>query len=99
MIDQRLSGNVFQNTSGVYTDAGHDLRRPAITPAELTEYLHRSGYTTDGSKQGWAGTPSAKPSVEIIPGAESYFHGTNALHVEFGGRDIDDIHEVQKATT
>ncbi len=97
MIDRRLSGNVFENTSGVYTDAGHIFVGQQITPAELTEYLQRSGYTTDGSSK--VGRYAVrKASVEIIPGAESYFHGTNALHVEFGGRDIEDIHEVQNGS-
>ncbi|HXN64468.1 MAG TPA: PBP1A family penicillin-binding protein [Candidatus Acidoferrales bacterium] len=94
MIDRRLSGDVFENTSGIYTEAGHIFIGQPITAAELVEYLQRSGYTTDGSSK--VGRYALrKSSLEITPGAESYFHGTNGLRVEFGGHAIEDIREVQ----
>jgi penicillin-binding protein 1B len=93
MIDRRLSGNVFENTSGIYTEAGHIFVGQEITPAQLTEYLQRSGYTPDASSK--VGRYAVrKDALDITPGAESFFHGTNALQVTFSAREIEGIHEV-----
>jgi penicillin-binding protein 1B len=90
MIDQRLSGNIFNNTSGIYTDVGHIFVGQAITPADLAGYLDRSGYSKDSSSG--IGTYSLHAaSLDITPGKESYFQGTNVLHVRFKGKEISDI--------
>ena len=87
MIDQRLSGSVFQNTSGIYTDAGLLFVGQAIAPADLIGYLDRSGYTKNG-EEGIGRYIARGSAVEIYPEQGSYFHATNLLKVEFRGRQI-----------
>lgn len=96
MIDQRLSGGVFDNTSGIYTDVGHIFVGQAINPGDLTAYLDRSGYSKDaGSDIGRYEVHAT--SVDINPGKESFFHGANVLQVKFVGHAISEIHRVSEA--
>ena len=44
MIDERLSGNLFQHTTGIYTEPGRIFNGQAINAANLEEYLGHSGY-------------------------------------------------------
>jgi len=98
MIDQRLSGDVFQSTSGIYTDANRIFVGQTIRADDLKSYLARSGYTPNGSGDvgKFSGTDA---TFEISPGKESLFHGGNALRVSFSGDHISEIHQTSDAAS
>ena len=100
MIDARLSGQVFTNTSRVYSAPRRLVPGEPLSQAELTSTLLRAGYQTGDAPSGvpsgvsrnvagMAGTFTAHPgSVSIQPGPGSYFAGSNGIRVEFSGRSI-----------
>ncbi len=91
MIDQRLSGRATQNTSRIYAAPGRVYTGQNLSAGELSSYLRRTGYT-ETLIEGAAGQLAVRGSaVEIHPSRDSYFAGTNALHVEFAGREIRQI--------
>jgi len=91
MIDRRLTGHAFQNTAHVYTVPERIFTGEAMSAGDLGTYLRRNGYT-DAAVDGAAGRVLASGSaVEIRPAHESFFHGGNALRVEFAGREIKRI--------
>lgn len=87
MIDQRLTGELFQNTSRIFTAPLRIAPGESYTPRELAKYLERSGYAEDDS--GAFGRFRIEgPVVEIWPSPSSYFAESNALRVEFKGPKI-----------
>ena len=93
MIDQRLSGDVFQSTSGIYTDANRIFVGQAIKADDLKGYLEGSGYTPTGTGDIGRFVVNGN-TVEIYPGKNSLFHGTNSLRVNFSGDHISDLHQI-----
>jgi penicillin-binding protein 1B len=93
-IDQRLSGQIYQNTSRVYSAPGHIFVGESMRPADLSSYLLGAGYQESAS----AGSPGefhvSNSTVEIHPSADSYFRGSNALRVNFSGPEIAHITEI-----
>jgi len=88
MIDDRLTGQVFQNTSRVYSAPGHIFSGESMRPKDLTDYLLRAGYL-ESAIPGAPGEFHANGlHIEIIPSANSYFRGTNAIKVDFAGNSI-----------
>ncbi len=91
MIDQRLSGRVTQNTSRIYAAPGRLFVGQGLSASELSSYLLRSGYT-ETLIEGAAGQYAVRgAAVEIHPSSDSYFHRSNALRVDFAGREIRQI--------
>ncbi len=91
LIDQRLTGQVFQNTSRVFSAPGHVYLGETMHASDLATYLLRAGYQ-EGEAEGALGYFKAKgPSVEIHPSSASYFRGGNALRVDFSGGSISRI--------
>lgn len=91
MIDQRLTGQIYQNSSRVYSAPGHIYTGESLRPGDLASYLLRAGYQ-EGPVAGSPGEFRVKGStVEIRPSADSYFKSANALHVEFKGQEISSI--------
>ena len=91
IIDARLSGQVFQNTSRVFSAPRRIAVGQAWTAAELAAYLQRAGYTESevvGALGQFRKTGSA---VEIRPSPQSYFGGKNAVRVQFSGQQISRI--------
>jgi penicillin-binding protein 1B len=91
LIDQRLSGQIFQNTSRVYSRPERIFLGEALRAGELESHLVRAGYTpkeTDGAT-GWFS--AAGGAVEVHPSETSYFEGGNALRVNFAGGAISRI--------
>ncbi len=83
LIKQRLTGQVFQNTSRVYATPERVFVGELLRPSDLTSELVRAGYT-DRKVEGTPGWYDAAGSqVEVHPGPESYFVGGNALQVDF----------------
>jgi penicillin-binding protein 1B len=99
MIDQRLTGQVFQNTSRVYTMPGRIFMGETMRPRDLTDYLIRAGYQ-EGEVPGAPGEFHLNGmQVEILPSADSYFRGGNALKVDFAGNSIVRISPLKGAAT
>jgi penicillin-binding protein 1B len=92
LIDQRLTGQVFQNTSRVFSAPGHIyVDETPFHANDLATYLLRAGYQ-EGEAQGALGEFKVKGStVEIRPSSNSYFRGGNALRVDFSGGTISRI--------
>jgi penicillin-binding protein 1B len=91
LIDQRLTGQVFQNTSRVFSAPGHVYLGETMHASDLATYLLRAGYQ-EGEAEGALGWFKVKGSaVEVHPSAASYFKGVNALRVDFSGGAISRI--------
>ncbi len=91
MIDARLAGHLYQQTSRVFTAPRRISVGEAMTPAQLVNYLQSAGYATgpiDGASGIYRLTNS---SVDIRPGKLSYFAGKNPLRLEFAGKRISRI--------
>jgi penicillin-binding protein 1B len=88
MIDQRLTGQVFTNTSSVYSMPSRLFVGETLRPKDLTDYLMRAGYQ-ESEVLGAPGVYHVNGlHVEIMPSAESYFRGANALRVDFAANSI-----------
>jgi penicillin-binding protein 1B len=99
LIDQRLTGQVFQNTSSVYSAPDRIYVGETMRPGDLAGYLLRAGYQ-EGPVAGSPGEFHAKGStVEIVPSTSSYFQGHHALRVKFDGTEISQITELSDASS
>jgi len=97
LVDQRLTGQIFQNTSRVYSAPGRIYTGEEIKLRDLTAYLLRAGYQ-DGEVPGAPGQIHVKgTTLEIRPSKDSYFHGGNALRVVFMGPSISKISQIADA--
>jgi penicillin-binding protein 1B len=91
MIDARLSGQAFSNTSQVYSAPRRLYAGEPMPESELTAYLRRAGYS-DRAMPGAPGEfQSSSGSVSVTPSARSYFGASNALRVHFSGGRIERI--------
>jgi penicillin-binding protein 1B len=94
LIDQRLTGQVYQNTSRVFSAPGHIYTGETMRAGDLATYLLRAGYQ-EGDVEGAPGEFKIKGSVvEIHPSRDSYFQGTNALRVDFSRGTISRISQI-----
>jgi penicillin-binding protein 1B len=91
MIDQRLTGQVYQTSSRVFSAPGNIYVGEALHPTDLAGYLLRAGYQ-EGPIAGAPGVYRVSGStVEIRPSADSFFRGTNGLRVDFSPQAISRI--------
>jgi len=89
-IDARLSGQVFQNTSRVYSAPRRIFVGERMRASDIASYLLSAGYAT--AQDGGMGFYHASASVvEIHPSGNSYFQGGNALRVEFADGAVSRI--------
>jgi penicillin-binding protein 1B len=98
MINERLTGQIYQNTSRVYSAPGHVFLGETMRAGDLASYLLRAGYqesAVDGSPGVFRVTVAG---VEIRPSSDSYFQGHNALHVEFTGTEVSRITQLSDGT-
>jgi penicillin-binding protein 1B len=94
LIDQRLTGQIFQNTSRVYSAPGHIYVGETLKRSELVDYLLHAGYQ-EGKAEGAPGVFHVTgETVEVRPSENSYFRGANALRVNFEGDEIAHITEL-----
>jgi penicillin-binding protein 1B len=97
LIDQRLTGQVFQNTSRVFSAPGHIFVGETMHASDLATYLLRAGYQ-EGGAEGALGEFKLKgATVEIRPSSTSYFRGGNSLRVVFSGSAISRITQLSDA--
>jgi penicillin-binding protein 1B len=91
MINERLTGQIYQNTSRVYSAPGRIYVGESLHASDLGTYLFRAGYQEE-PVEGSPGEFSVRGSVvEIRPSSESYFQGNNAIRVTFSGSGISHI--------
>lgn len=99
MIDERLSGNFFQHTTGLYTQPGRIFIGEPMTAANLEDYLQHSGYTNGTDTTGAGHFVLNGNSLEIYPGKASFFSGGNALRVDFSAHEIHALRSIATAQT
>jgi penicillin-binding protein 1B len=97
MITQRLGGQIYQNTSRVYSAPERLYVGELLRQNDLKSYLVRAGYqdtVIDGSPGQYDVNGT---SIEIRPSKESYFQGNNALRVTFSASGISRISQLNDA--
>ena len=91
MITLRLGGQVYQNTSRVYSAPGRIYVGESLRADELKTYLRRAGYQ-ETLVEGAPGQFEVNgSSIEIRPAKDSYFQGNNAVRVSFTAAGISRI--------
>ncbi len=91
MIDARLSGNILQNTTQIFSAPAQITPGQVWTPEELTTYLQKVGYRPEADQSSLGQYTANGNVVDIRPSKFSYFGGGNALAVQFGGKTIKSI--------
>jgi penicillin-binding protein 1B len=72
MIEEKLSGGPFPNTSMLFASPRTLSLGDEVTTAEILTQLRRSGYSeSHGNRMGWFRT--REDGVDIFPGPDSYF--------------------------
>ncbi len=95
MIDRRLSGRVYQNTSRIYTAPARVFVGQALGASDLANYLQRTRYT-ETPVEGAPGQFALRgTALEIRPSPQSYFGRANPLRVEFAEREIRRIRSLE----
>jgi penicillin-binding protein 1B len=98
LINQRLTGQVYQNTSRVFSGPEHIYTGETMRSGDLATYLLRAGYQ-EGEVEGAPGEFQVKGStIDIRPSRDSYFQGGNALRVSFSGGTISRILQLSDST-
>ena len=98
MIDARLSGNVLQNTTQIFSAPEHISAGQAWGPEDLTGYLTRVGYRPIQDENAIGQFTVRENTVDIRPSKLSYFAGSNALAVQFRGKSIRSIKPLSGGT-
>lgn len=89
LIDERLKGGPYQATSRIYAAPSSVSVGDALTPGDIATDLRRAGYNEN--KKNTTGYYAIKPdSIDIFPGAESYFDQEPAA-IRFSHNKIDRI--------
>jgi penicillin-binding protein 1B len=91
MIDARLSGHIFQNTTQIFSAPERISVGQAWGVEDLTAYLQRAGYRPTADENALGKYSVGANFVDIQPSNLSYFGGTNDLAVQFNGRTIRSI--------
>ncbi|HEY6127780.1 MAG TPA: PBP1A family penicillin-binding protein [Candidatus Acidoferrum sp.] len=91
MIEARLSGNILQNTTQIFSAPEQISPGQAMTADALTTYLQRVGYRPTADSWALGQYTTNGNSVDIRPSKLSYFGGSNALTVQFAGKTIRSI--------
>src|SRR5713226_28055 len=78
LIEKRLSGQIFANTSRLYAAPEPVFLEQEETISNLTASLRRAGYSENKTNRvGWYQAVSG--GIEIFPGPDSYFQDEPAL--------------------
>ena len=88
MIDARLSGHVLQNSTQIFSAPNRIAVGQTWGPEDLTTYLTRVGYRPEADQSSAGQFTVQRNTVDIRPSERSFFAGSNALAVEFGGKTI-----------
>ena len=98
MIDARLSGNILQNTTQIFSAPEVISPGQAWGPDDLTTYLQRVGYRPESDDSALGQFTANNNVVDIRPSKLSYFAGGNALAVQFNGKTIRSIRPLSGGT-
>jgi len=91
LIDRSLTGQIFENTSSIYSAPRHIYVGESLHASDLARYLQGDGYQ-EGAVEGSPGELRVKGSVvEIRPSTSSYFRGGNGLRVAFSSGAVSTI--------
>src|SRR5947209_16042596 len=91
MIDLRLSGRALQKTTQIYSGPQRINEGEILSRDDLASLLQRAGYRTQAISGGVGQYKPEADRIEIHPGAGSFFHGANAMQVQFAGKSIKAI--------
>ena len=91
IIDARLSGNILQPTTQIFSAPETISTGQAWGADDLTGYLTRIGYRPEADENALGEFDAHGNAVDIRPSKLSYFGGSNALTVTFAGRSIRSI--------
>ncbi len=91
MIDARLLGKELQNTTQIFSAPEYISIGQAWSAEDLTTYLTRIGYRPEADENSMGQYTVQGNTVDIRPSKLSYFGGSNALAVQFGGKSIRSI--------
>ena len=91
MIDARLSGHILQNTTQIFSAPEHISDGQAWGPEDLVMYLQRVGYRPEADDWALGEYTVEGNSVDVKPSKLSFFGGSNALAVQFSGKQIRTI--------
>lgn len=83
MIDSRLTGEIFQNTSYVFSAPRRISLGEEATIRGIAAYLRRAGYTDAEGIEALGRFRVSTSAIEVRPGPQSYFGGGSALRIEF----------------
>jgi penicillin-binding protein 1B len=86
-----ISGRVLQNTTQIFSAPEELAEGQSETPEALTTYLTRVGYRPEQDDNALGQYTVQGNTIDIRPSKLSYFGGTNALAVQFGGKYIRSI--------
>ena len=95
MIELRLTGGIFQNTTQIFSAPEHISAAQAWGPDDLTDYLTRVGYRPQEDPNALGQYTVLGNTVDIRPSKLSYFGRKNALAVQFRGRSIKSIRPLE----
>ena len=95
MIEVRLTGGIFQNTTQIFSAPEHISAAQAWGPDDLTDYLTRVGYRPQEDPNALGQYTVLGNTVDIRPSKLSYFGRKNALAVQFRGRSIKSIRPLE----
>src|SRR2546430_5558134 len=95
MIDARLSGPIYQNTTQIFSAPEHISAAQAWGPDDLTHYLTRVGYRPENDPNALGQYTVQGDTVDVRPSKLSYFGGKNALAVKFRGKSIRSIRPLE----
>jgi penicillin-binding protein 1B len=91
MIDARLSGNILQNTTQIFSAPEHISVDQAWGPDDLAAYLTRVGYRPEHDENARGQFTIQGSTVDVRPSKFSYFGEKNALAVQFRGKSVRSI--------
>jgi penicillin-binding protein 1B len=91
MIDARLSGHVLQNTTQIFSAPMRIADGEVWNAEELATYLTKVGYRPEKDDNALGQYTVQANTVDIRPSKLSYFGGSNAIAVTFGGKTIKAI--------
>jgi penicillin-binding protein 1B len=91
MIDARLSGHVLQNTTQIFSAPMRIADGEVWNAEELATYLTKVGYRPEKDDNALGQYTVQANTVDIRPSKLSYFAGSNAIAVTFGGKTIKAI--------
>ncbi|MGB7495067.1 MAG: PBP1A family penicillin-binding protein [Candidatus Acidiferrum sp.] len=91
MIDARLSGPIFQNTTQIFSAPEPISTGQAWGVDDLVSYLQHAGYRPEADNNALGEYTVDGSVVQIKPSKLSYFGESNELAVQFSGRTIKTI--------